>query len=292
MLSPYLLNLYTETIFRHFEDSKGVSIGGTQINNLRYADDTVLLADSGGNLQNMMNKVNEVGKLHNMKLNAKKTKALVISRNENKPKVNFKVDGTAVEQVGSCNYLGQTVSDHGRCVDEIKKRIGIAKTTFLKMKDVLKSTKVPLNTRKRILQCYAWSTLLYGGETWTITKVMKTRIQAFELRAYRMMLKISWTEKVTNKEAILRMKMKKRLFTIIQIRKLKYFGHSNRHSSMQTTLLNGKANGKRRRGRPRTSWTSNIKEWTGKSYIEAVRLTINRDDFRIIALNPLQEYET
>ena len=76
MLSPCLFNLYTETIIRHIEDSKGVTLGGSQINNLRYADDTVLLADSEENLQNMMNKVNEVGKLYNMKMNAKKTKAM------------------------------------------------------------------------------------------------------------------------------------------------------------------------------------------------------------------------
>ena len=61
------------------------------------------------------------------KMNAKKTKAMVISRNENNPKVNVKVDGKAVEQVGSFNYLFQTVSDDGRCVDGMKKRIGIAK---------------------------------------------------------------------------------------------------------------------------------------------------------------------
>ena len=156
MLSPCLFNVYTETIFRHIEDSKGVTIGGTRINNIRFADDTVLLADSEENLQNMMSKVKEVGKLYNMKMNAKKTKPMVISRNENKPKVNIKVDGTAVEQVGSFNYLGQTVSDDGRCVhvDEIKKRMGFTKTTFATMKDVSKSTKMPLNTRKRILQCY------------------------------------------------------------------------------------------------------------------------------------------
>ena len=134
VLSPCLFNLYTETVFRHVEDSKGVTIEGTQINNLHYADDTVSLADSEENLQNTINKVNEVGKLYNMKMNAKKTKAMVISRNENKAKVNIKVDGTAVEQVGSFNYLGQTVSDDRRCVDEIKKWIGIAKTTFSKWK--------------------------------------------------------------------------------------------------------------------------------------------------------------
>ena len=188
MLSPCLFNLYTETIFRHVEDCKGVPIGGTQIDNLRYADDTVLLADSDENLQNMMNKVNEVGKLYDMKVNAKKTKAMVISRNENKLKVHVKVYGTVVEQVGSFNYLGQTVTDDRRCVDEIKKRIGIAKTTFSKMKDVLKSTKIPLNMRKIILQCYVWSTLLYGAETWTITKVLKTCIE------YRSLLKNEYEE--------------------------------------------------------------------------------------------------
>ena len=142
------------------------------------------------------------------------------------------------------------------------------------MKDVLKSTKIPLNTRKRILQCYVWSTVLYGAETWTITKVMKTHIEAFELWDYRKVLKISWTEKVTNNKVLSRMKMKKHLFTIIQMKKLKYFGNINRHSSMQTTPLNGRVHGKRGRRKPRTSWTSNIKEWTGKSYIKAVRLTV------------------
>ena len=122
-------------------------------------------------------------------MNAKKTKAMVISTNGNKPTFNIKVDGTAVEQIGSFNYLGQTVRDDGRCVDDIKKRIEIAKTTFSKMKDILKSTKIPLNTRKRVLQCYVWSTLLYGAKTWTIIKLMKTRIEAFELWIYRRMLK-------------------------------------------------------------------------------------------------------
>ena len=220
VLSPRLVNLYTEAIFRHIEDSGGVTIGGPRIHNLRYADDTVLLADSKENLHNMMDKVNEVGKLYSMKVNAKKTKAMVISRNEKKPTANVKVDGTAVEQVGSFNYPGPTVKADGRCVDEIKNRVGIGHVTFSKMKDVLKSTKIPLNTRKRILQCYVWSTLLYGADTWTITKVMKTRIEAFELWAYRRMLTTSWTEKVTNKEVLSRIKLKKRLFTIIQITKL------------------------------------------------------------------------
>ena len=72
------------------------------------------------------------------------------------------------------------------------------------MKDVLKSTKIPLNTRKRILQCYVWSTLLYGAETWTITKVMKTRIEAFELWDYRRMLKISMDREGHNRGSLIK----------------------------------------------------------------------------------------
>ena len=77
-----------------------------------------MLADSEEDLLNMVDKVNEAGKLYNMKMNAKKTKAMVLIRNENKLRVNINVDGTAVEQVGSFfNYLGQTLSDDRRCVD-------------------------------------------------------------------------------------------------------------------------------------------------------------------------------
>ena len=99
--------------------------------------------------------------------------------------------------------------------------------------------------------------------------------RAFELWVYRRMLKISWIEKITNKGILSRMKRRQNLFTIIQTGKLKYFGHINRHSSMHTTLLIGRVHGKWRRRRRRTSWPSNIKEWTGKSYIEAARLTSN-----------------
>ena len=114
------------------------------------------------------------------------------------------------------------MSDDGRCVDKFKKRIGIAKTTFSKMKDVSKSTKIPLNTRKRILQCYVWSTLVSAP----YNKVMKTRIEALELWACRRMMKI-WTEKVTNKGVLSRMKTKKRL--------LPSFKSSSRASLVQCT---------------------------------------------------------
>ena len=104
-LSPCLFNLYTEKIFRQIEDCKRVTIGGTNINNLRCTDDTVQLADNVEDLQAIVNKENDIRKVNSMKINAKKTKLMVISRVANKPHINITKDGTEIEQVAKFTYL-------------------------------------------------------------------------------------------------------------------------------------------------------------------------------------------
>ena len=185
-------------IFRHIEDMEGVIVGGVNINNLTYADDTVLPTDSEGSLQTILNEVNEAGKAFNMKVNAKKTKTLIITKKDDKPKISTTIDGTDIEQDTNFLYLGQKMTEDRRCEEEVKRRINIAKTTFLKMSKVLKSNTIAINTRKRILQCYIWSTLQYGDEIWTITESNAKRLSDFEMWCYLRMLRISWTEKVSN----------------------------------------------------------------------------------------------
>ena len=138
---------------------------------------------------------------------------------------------------------------------------------------------------------YIWSTLQYGVETWTITGSMAKRLSAFEMWCYRRMLRISWTEKVSNEEVLERAKIKKRLYNIIQTKKLQYFGHIIRQNgdTLHRTVLDGKVNGSRGRGRPRTKWTTNITKWTGLEYHQAVRQAPHRQEWRTIASNPRQE---
>ena len=83
MLSPCLSNLYTEHIFGVMNTKKGIHIGGTTINNLRYADDTVLLAETEEDLQEILNEVNRIGKSFDMKMNGKKTKTMLVSKDVN-----------------------------------------------------------------------------------------------------------------------------------------------------------------------------------------------------------------
>ena len=147
VLSPSLFNLYTEKIFREIEDMEGVNVGGHNINNLRYADDTSLLALEEQKLQNLLNTVNDKGKLYGMEINVKKTKSMVASKKQETPKVSINLDGTAIEQVKKMVYLGSITTEDGKSEMEIKRRIEIARNAFNNMKSVLSSRNISLNTR-------------------------------------------------------------------------------------------------------------------------------------------------
>ena len=164
---------------------EGVNVGGHNINNLRYADDTSLLALEEQKLQNLLTTVNEKGKPYGMEINVKKTKSMVASKKQETPKVNIPLDGTAIEQVQKKVYPGSTTTEDGKSKVEIKRRVEIARNAFNNIKSVLSSRNISINTRMRLTQCYVWSTLLYGAETWTITKTLSKRIDALEMWKYR-----------------------------------------------------------------------------------------------------------
>ena len=257
------------------------------INNLRYADDTVLLADTMEDLQAILNRVNAVGKAYHMKIIDKKTKLIVISRVANNQQANITIDGTEIEPVAKFTYLGHLIIEDGKCDEEIKRRIGIAKTTLSRMSKVLTSRMILLDTRNRIFQCYKLSAFTYGAKTWSIPKLMCKRLKSFEIWCYWRMLRISWTCKVRNEQVYCRADSTINLYKTIQIKKLKYCGHFVRRSTLQLTLLDGKVNGRRGRGRPRATWFNNISQWTGLKCAETVRATHHRHDWRCIAFNLL-----
>ena len=265
---------------------------GRNLNNLRYADDTVLMAENEQQLQLIVDKVNQVGRLYGMEMNVKKTKTMVISKNSDKQTIKIKIDGKVLEQVDKYVYLGQLINNDANCDTEIRRRLEIARGAFSKLNVTLTTNKISLETRKRLWKCYVWSTLLYGAETWTVRNEMVKKIEAFEMWAYRKMLRIAWIDKVTNVEVLMRVCMRKTLLNTIKQRKMSYFGHMVRREDMQRLLLEGYINGRRGRGRPRVSWMRNITEWTGKKYEDTVRATYARTGWRFIASNPRTEEGT
>ena len=169
---------------------KGINIGGVNISNLRYAGDTVLLAEGPMFLQGLLTAVNEKGKPYGMEMNIIKTKSMAISRKKPVPNICVKVEGKPIQQVDRMEYQGYMATEDGKCDKEIKRRIGTARTAFESMAKIPTSRNISIELRSRLAKCYIWSTLLYGAETWTLTKVTSDKLEAFEMWLYRRMLRI------------------------------------------------------------------------------------------------------
>ncbi|GFS24696.1 endonuclease-reverse transcriptase [Elysia marginata] len=282
VLSPSLFNLYTEYIFREIDDVLNLKVNGENLNNLRYADDTVLLAESENDLQNLVTIIEEKSEQYGLMMNTKKTKVMVRSKTE-LPKVNIKVKGKCIEQIEQFKYLGQLITTDARSDDEIKRRITITKSAFTKLSHILTSKRVGLLTRLRVMKCFVWSPFLYASEIWTLNKNTEKRIEAMKMWIYRRMQRISWKEKVTNKKVLESVGLQRpELLLTIQRRKMKYYGPLRRHDSMQKRILEGKIDGRRGRGRRRQTWLGNIQETSQMKMCEVCETALDRRRWRTV----------
>ena len=119
--------------------------------------------------------------------------------------------------------------------------------------------------------------MLYLADTilWTITKSMLSRLDTFEMWVYRRVLKISWTENITNEEVLRRMGTGREIVRQFKTRKLQYLGHLIRHNTSQIQLIEGNIEGRRSRGRPRNTWTTaDMKIWHGLVFNLAQETTL------------------
>ena len=155
------------------ETQAGIRIAGRNINNLRYADDTTIMAESDEELKSLLMKVKEESGKVGLKLNIQKTKIMASG-----PITSWEIDG---ETVSDFIFLGSKITTDGDCSHEIKSCLLLERKAMTKLDIVLKSRDITLLTKVCIIKAMVFPVVMYGCEIWTIKKAEHQRIDAFKL---------------------------------------------------------------------------------------------------------------
>ena len=158
------------------ETQAGIKIAGRNITNLRYADDTTLMAESEEELKSLLMKVKEESEKVSLKLNIQKTKTMTSS-----PIASWQIDGETVETVTDFILGGSKITAYGDCSHEIKRCLLLGKKVMTNLDSILKSRDITLSTKVRLVKAMVFPVVMYGCESWTIKKAECRRIDAFEL---------------------------------------------------------------------------------------------------------------
>ena len=164
------------------EAQAGIKIGGRNINNLRYADDSTLMAESK-ELKSLLIKVKEESEKVGLKLNIQKTKIMASG-----PNTSWEIDGETVETVSDFMFLGSKITAYGNCNHEIKRPLLLGRKLMTNRDSILKSRDITLPTKVHLVKAMVFPVVMYGCESWTIKKTEHCRIDAFELWCWRRFL--------------------------------------------------------------------------------------------------------
>ena len=172
-------------------------IAGKNINNLRYADDTTLMAESEEELKSLLTKVKEESENVGLKLNIQKTKIMASS-----PITSWQIDGETMETVTDFIFLGSKITADGDCSQEIKRCLLLGRKAITNLDSMLKSRDITLPTKVHLVKAMVFPVVMCRCESWPIKKAEGRRIDAVELWCWRRLLRVPWTEQRANQSIL------------------------------------------------------------------------------------------
>ena len=236
------------------EAQAGIKIAGRNINNLRYVDDTTLMAESEEELKNLLMKVKEESEKVGLKLNIQKTKIMASG-----PITSWHKDGETVKTVADLIFGGSKITADGDCSHEIKRRLLLGRKVMTNLDSILKSRDITLPAKVRLVKAMVFPVVMYGHESWTIKKAECQSIDAFGLWCWRRLLRVPWTARRSNQSILKKISPGCSLEGLMLKLKPQYFAHLMRRAdSLEKTLMLGNIEGLRRKGRHRMRWSDGI----------------------------------
>ena len=178
ILSPCLFNLYADCIMRKAgleEAQAGITTARRNINNLKYADDTTLMAESEEELKSLLMKVKEESEKVGLELNIQETKIMASG-----PITSWQIDGETVGTVTDFIFWGFIITADGDCSHEIKRHLLLGRKVMTNLDSILQR-RITLSTKVRLVKAMVFPVVRYGCESWTMKKAERQRIDAFEL---------------------------------------------------------------------------------------------------------------
>ena len=169
-------------------DEAGIKIAGRNINNLIYADDTTLMAESEDELMSLSMKIKEESEKVGLKFSVQKSKIMASG-----PITSWQIDGKTVESVADFILGDSKITAHGDCSHEIKRHLLLGRKVITTLESILKRRDITLSTKVCLVKAMFFPVLMYGCESWTIKKSELKRLDAFGLWCWRRLLGVPWT---------------------------------------------------------------------------------------------------
>ena len=179
------------------EAQAGIKIAGRNINNLRYADHTTLMADNEEALKSLLRKVKEENKKAGLELNIQKMKIMATG-----PITSWQIDEKTMETVRDFIFLGPKITADGDCSHEVKRCLLLGRKAMTNIDSILKIRDITLPTKVHLVKAMVFPVVIYGCESWTVKKAERRRIDAFKLWTWRRLLRVPWTTRRSNQSIL------------------------------------------------------------------------------------------
>ena len=287
VMSPWLFNMYMDGVVREVNarvQERGVEMIGQEgnvweVNQLLYADDTVLIGDSKESLQRLLNEFNNVCERRKLKVNVGKSKVMVCGKVERRERLNLRLNEEILEEVDSFRYLGSIVGKNGGVSEDVISRVNEGAKVSGAMNRIWRVRSLGVNVKRMMYERIVVPTVLYGAETWGLNVREKRRLNVMEMKCLRSICGVTIRDRIRNEEIRRRVGVQNDLSGRVERCVLRWFGHVERMDDerLAKMVYASGVDGRRGRGRPNRVWLDGVKEalnergWT----LEQARVTVH-----------------